>query len=482
MKKILIIAFSLCIVQLVGAQTYEDAIRYSNFNFFGTARSSAMGGAFGSLGGDLSVTSNNPAGLAIYRNSSASITPGMHFSEYDGNGLSGDDNTFILPQVGFVFTTIDDSSDIKNWNFGVTYTQGANYNSEYKLANLGSPNSRLDDISHAAEGFTPDEVYKGYAGLLPALAYESNLIYENPDVPNTYMSDLYDTDIMNISHFIEDEGSAGEVAFSAAGNFDDILYFGATVGLQSIEFKSIDNYSEHIADVNSESILDQFYYDKDLRTRGTGINFKAGLIFRPIIPLKLSLAIHTPTYFSMEEEYLYRMESVFIEEPYEGEGKEFVALEPIDGTIGIYEYNFQTPWKFSFGGSYIFGQNGLISIDYDLIDYSSSKFTDGDFNIVNEEIKNTFKMTGNLKVGAEVRLSNQFSLRGGYNYFGNMYEDNSGMEQEASQYSAGVGYRYKNVFMDASYQYYSQENTFTEYNSSYDYNISTVKFTIGYQF
>jgi hypothetical protein len=57
------------------AQTPEDAIRLSWFAPNGTPRSNALGGAMGSLGGDLSATSINPAGLGFYKSNEFYISP-----------------------------------------------------------------------------------------------------------------------------------------------------------------------------------------------------------------------------------------------------------------------------------------------------------------------------------------------------------------------------------------------------------------------
>ena len=46
---------------------------------FGTARSMAMGGAFVSLGADLSSMSINPAGLGMYQHNELVLTPMMTF-------------------------------------------------------------------------------------------------------------------------------------------------------------------------------------------------------------------------------------------------------------------------------------------------------------------------------------------------------------------------------------------------------------------
>ena len=49
------------------AQNEEDALRYSNVFFGGTARYMGVGGAFGALGADISVLNINPAGMARFK-------------------------------------------------------------------------------------------------------------------------------------------------------------------------------------------------------------------------------------------------------------------------------------------------------------------------------------------------------------------------------------------------------------------------------
>lgn len=484
MKKIFLILCSLFALSILSAQTVKEALRYANQNFYGTARSSAMGSAFSSLGGDISVASTNPAGLAIFRSSTASITPGLRFSKVKAKGVKGETGTFVLPSLGFVFTTVGDGNTLKNWNFGIVYNQSANFNQKSNLVDNASNYSFLDDIAYDANNPTPylPNALKNYKGaLLPSLAYNTYLI---SPIKYEYRSALLANELMNRRSALDNNGSNGEIAFSVAGNYDNMLYFGATMGVQNINFEGKENYKEKLNNPTNESLLDVFYYDKYLHTRGAGINFKAGLIYRPTNALRLGVAVHTPTFFSLEDEYFYVMKSQFYKEPEEGKGTSFKQAYPSDSQRGIFEYEYRTPWKFTFGGSYIFGKKGLLSIDYDLIDYSSSKFSESNFDNLNKQIKNTYKMAGNLKVGAEIRPTNQLAFRAGYNYFGNIYSNKTNKEQKASQYSAGLGYRYNNVSIDASYQYYTQEHTtqYNDFSSVKDYNVNTIKLTIGFQF
>ena len=86
MRKI-IIALGLVIGSLLSmnGQSIDEAFRYSQLFYGGTARFQAMGGAFTSLGGDLSVLSQNPAGLAVFRSPAVSISPQMYFNNSEVN-------------------------------------------------------------------------------------------------------------------------------------------------------------------------------------------------------------------------------------------------------------------------------------------------------------------------------------------------------------------------------------------------------------
>ena len=61
---ILVIFFCISTLSLM-SQNISDALNYTNNNIDGSARFSAMGGAFGALGGEISSISLNPAGSAI---------------------------------------------------------------------------------------------------------------------------------------------------------------------------------------------------------------------------------------------------------------------------------------------------------------------------------------------------------------------------------------------------------------------------------
>src|SRR5674536_391977 len=93
MKRIgLLISAVLFMFQGVIAQNVDDALRYSQSFYGGTARFMSMGGAFTALGGDISSLSQNPAGLGVFRSSEITLTPQLfHINTAASfNGLNSD--------------------------------------------------------------------------------------------------------------------------------------------------------------------------------------------------------------------------------------------------------------------------------------------------------------------------------------------------------------------------------------------------------
>ena len=56
------------------AQSMDDLLRLVRPELKGSARFTALGGAFNALGGDLSAIKDNPAGAAVFLNSELGMT------------------------------------------------------------------------------------------------------------------------------------------------------------------------------------------------------------------------------------------------------------------------------------------------------------------------------------------------------------------------------------------------------------------------
>ena len=102
MKKTLTLITAIFCLNLMVAQDFTDALRYSQDEINGTARFRAMGGAFGALGGDLSAINLNPASSSVFNSSQGSITIGLtsvnnDVSYFGAPNNSNTDNINLTP-------------------------------------------------------------------------------------------------------------------------------------------------------------------------------------------------------------------------------------------------------------------------------------------------------------------------------------------------------------------------------------------------
>src|ERR1700682_734555 len=84
MKYFIFLCWLSCSLQL-SAQVPEDALRLSWIAPSGTARQQAIGGAMGSLGGEISAAYVNPAGLGFYKTNEIVFSPGFRFQKDNSN-------------------------------------------------------------------------------------------------------------------------------------------------------------------------------------------------------------------------------------------------------------------------------------------------------------------------------------------------------------------------------------------------------------
>ena len=123
MKKILFIALLfVCTFFSLKAQNETQALRYSQYNPFGTARYAAQGGAIGALGGDFSSVLTNPAGLGFYRSSEISFSPSFYWVNTNSRFMnSSTDDSQMKFNVGSLGMVSAKTRDRNNGIVGASY-------------------------------------------------------------------------------------------------------------------------------------------------------------------------------------------------------------------------------------------------------------------------------------------------------------------------------------------------------------------------
>jgi len=421
-----------------------------------------MGGAFGALGGDFSSISINPAGLGVYRSSELTLSSNIRMSNAKNNGFEEEKLSFTIDNLGAVFVFNENTSTI-GWQ-GINLAFGYNALNNFNTRSI----SRVDNSGNSRTDKWAEEAYQDFDKLSPfsaGLAEKTNLISYSED-DQDFFSVLYREedryDFVNKRKFIKEEGYQGEYVFAIGTNYSNKLYLGFSLGVQHIYYKSRSNYSENVIDIHD---LDNFTFNEFYKNTGDGINVNLGLIYKPTDNLRLGFAYHSPTYFNMREKYYSDIEANFVE------NQDFPAETFTEiSKINEFEYDLRTPSRTILSGAYIFGKRAILSIDYEYIDYSNAKFSEGefgnidDFDFVNKEVKDAFKSTFNLKIGGEYRVNSNVSLRTGYALYNSPYK--KGFINENSDrklLSGGVGFRQGNFFLDLAYV----NTRFNEYSAYY---------------
>ena len=151
MKKLVYTLSFLFVAGSLFAQDLTDALRYSNYHISGTARSAAMGNAFGALGGDFTSLSINPAGAAVYRSGEFTFTPSVGNISTDGTylGNKANDSKYNLGinNIGYVTsipTGENSESGLVSLSFGIGFNRLANFSNNMLAEGANAKNSLLN--------------------------------------------------------------------------------------------------------------------------------------------------------------------------------------------------------------------------------------------------------------------------------------------------------------------------------------------------
>ena len=247
-------------------------------------------------------------------------------------------------------------------------------------------------------GFGSQQVFLGYQSYVinPVTTDDSNTQYISNSNP--------DKRPVNHDFFVTHSGKNSKHTFSLGTQYGENLYLGFNLNSHQTRFRRVDNLVEN--NYSGSSTFDYIEFENDLLTLGEGFSFQLGAIYKAD-NLRVGLSYHSPVWYQMTEELL---QSIITNKT---NGKD--TIDP--RVINIYEYNTYTPSRYSGGLAYVFGSKGLISVQYDLVNYQNASFDvgKGDDNFINQNkiINSTLKSAGALKIGGEYRLG-RLSFRGGY--------------------------------------------------------------------
>ncbi|MGZ8524201.1 MAG: OmpP1/FadL family transporter, partial [Chitinophagaceae bacterium] len=439
------------------------------------------------LGGDISANFINPAGLGFYKTREIVLSPGFSFlknkSNFRGTAASDKDSYFNLGTSGIVAGWQGNGRwSSKALSFGITRT--ANFSN--KVFYTGE-----NDFSSHGEQYAADAVNKGSIDDLPfnnTVAYGTrlaawNYAIDTASIPGHAGQDIISMAMWNAlknggdfrvnqSHSIETSGGITEIGVGYAANMDDKLYIGGSLGLPIVKYQKKSIFREEDATGNTDNNFNFNETTETFTTKGMGINAKFGIIAKPADFIRLGLAVHTPTWYSLEDTYDGSM-LTDLENYRTTPGAIRVSLSDVlnAGEIPEYKYELISPWKFMLSGSYVLReaedvrqQKGFITADVEYVTHKSNKFRNSEdignnseyYNGVNNTIKDYYKGAFNFRVGGELKFTTLMT-RLGFSYYGSPYSDKE-LKANKMFVSGGLGYRNAGIFIDLTYVHALQKD------------------------
>ena len=502
MKKIIMALAVVLNCTFLTAQTEFDALKYVQTDINGTARYMGMAGAFGALGGDASAIKDNPAGLGIYRTSelvgtmSAAMQKSTSNWQYTTQG--GLQNSFGYAEdpykVGFNnFSVVianptwrNESGTggllssnwsfsfnrLKNFNKSVYIKSGASTSSMTNFMDYFTGNIPLSDLDYTTSYEPFDNTNIPWLSIL---AYEGGLITENlnpSNGENRWESLLNPGETVTPSYYLSEKGHIDEYSIGWAGNFSNVFYFGATANLKSINYTARSTYTELFGEGGSMDL------ENTITTKGNGLNINIGTILRPTNFFRLGLSLQTPTIYSIDDHYSAIMD-------YDTDTTNYIAT-PDNGNSGYNSFQLQGPMQVNASAAILIGKRGLISAEYDYSNYTGTRLLTEDgsaqeYSFENQGMTKMLNDVQTLKVGAELKLSDNFALRGGYAIMSKstkpdaqkyMIENTIRTDTEyflnnsTNYLTAGFGFRDAGWFIDFAYMRKILDETYMPYNSN----------------
>ena len=473
--------------QLTYAQNEDDALRYSQTFFGGTARSTGMAGAMTAFGGDFSVATQNPAGLARIRKSNFSTTLNienvMSGTEFYGQTTKDQGTAGNLSNISYVKAYELDPRKNSNWysvqlGMGMTRIKSFHQRIDYK----GTVDSSiLHSFINEANGI-PDSTLYDYLPFSSWLAYWTYGI-DPIEGTNNYQTD-FDSGQSIHERSITRRGGMSEYSFTLSGNYANKLYLGGAFNMTRVKYE--ETYSHKESFTNEDLWLHNINYTGSLDVEGWGYNLRLGAIFLPVDWVSVGLSAQMPTVYNLSDSWTNNMTTNTNDGVYE--------IDPADVPSGAYDYRVTTPFKSNLSLGIVLEKFGSIGMEVEYVDYSSAtlksrRYSNAPYDFISEnfQIENLYKSSFNYKIGAEARINSQTYLRGGFAFYDSPYESGKGNEQYPTLfYTGGVGYNWGKVYLDAScvlkqskMDYYAYDPTINGSKSSIDQTDLNFKLSLG---
>ena len=391
----------------------DDACRFSQTFYQGTAKALGMGNAMGAVGGDMTAICINPASMGLYRSNELTTTVNLsdnfNASTYYDTKDNGNKIRFSIPNFGYVHSRERSNYKPRRYTqFCIGLTRTNDYNMHTNAKGLNPTSSKIDDYLMQIDGYSPEELYDNFAyTVFPAW---NNFLIDLDD-QGYYTSPVPQGGI--IQSFEQNfKGRSEEWTFGYSSNYNNRFFIGASLGITHYKRVGTSVFQETMPDDSDiETDFNQWTFTEDLHSTGIGVNGKIGLIWIASRWLRLGTSFHTPSITAFDESWQTTTES-------EINWIQRKSYSPESN----YEYYFISPMKCLGSMAFVVGQKGMISLDVEYVNYGTARFKadDYDYSTVNQDIRDNYSRTFNFRMGMEWQVNDSY-LRMGAGYYGSPF-------------------------------------------------------------
>lgn len=432
-------------VSVAMAQVPIDVYRNSMRETYGTARAQGMSNAVGALGADPTAVSVNPAGIGLYRSSEVTfgfnvghVKSSTNWQDKEGADMSKwvgnlDHLSIILPISNPYLVTSD-------WRvvMGASMSSLYDYDRDYEMRSVAPEYSLSEYIANKATLFgAPYKTLGDMASspyFLGTMALNGGFIKWRPNhediyVPGTFALNnpliqdvdgnrLYlkpDVGRLNVS----EKGSRKMYDFTIGGSWADRVYFGATLRTTSSTYARSSMYREdfHYTYKPQYNVEDQVYYTElgnSLTVSGGTVGATFGLMAAVGDFGRVGISYNTPQ-FGRYNEIFSTTTQWYNNNGTDGNG----ASRPLytNGSDDMTNtYDLMLPGDLTASAMVFLGGYGMVTYDFNWRDLGSARLQGGDFQDINQFLKEDYGSQMTHRVGLEIRPVSGFYLRAGYSY------------------------------------------------------------------
>ena len=380
----------------------------------GTARYQALSNSMQAVGGDISSSLDNPAGLAVLQQGSIGVTSSWNRvatrTTYYDNHMNNEHSNGMIENAHYTDIRHFNGANLTKIGFSIYYqknnlfdnafwTLGSNANNFATFTKY--PDDKVTVYDHAIQqkinehrrGFTRD------LGVIFSVKYKRKLY----------------------------------LGFRLGSNYG---FFNQNITLKE---KNTDSTKSHTLEARLSQRLEEVL---------SGFSFGFGFIYKPFHHFRVGLSYRTPIWYNVQE-------SSNIIEDNDG-GSLRLKLSKFDTQYDgkdedqSFEYRLKTPSTTHVSVAYVLGKRGFVNVDYQITNYGNIHLNSDTDDFVSEQryFSNHLKdWAGSFGIGIEVR-DQALSFRGGFRYYELPYKKQIEGESSPWQWSVGLGYSYRNVRVD----------------------------------